>query len=345
MTGRLGARERVAQVELMFEVGVTYLVRFFSVTGFKAGPPPILRLYSATPLRVRPMRTPNLVPNLAPALHSMLLPSSSPVPNVQEGTRRGGSSDSDIKRRLLPLCGGALVVCRCRGGAFVLGVSASPPGSPPLRLWLRIRSGRVGGMSALHQHPPPSAPGTVDGPIPGASLHEIPAGRCRVLALALALSPSDTCSHALEIATEQVCDCRAKLKGIGDRLAAAVDEDEVAVVNLEETGGGGGGGATEEEEEEEEDAEEEEKEEEGDDEVEIIGEVKPKPKEDASTLFEELGLPPPPPGATDEAIARMLADALAVAAARGARDERRREDDSPDDIRRGGCRRGGVDGF
>ena len=49
VTGRLGARERVAQVELMFEAGVTYLVRFFSVTGFKAGPPPILRLYSATP--------------------------------------------------------------------------------------------------------------------------------------------------------------------------------------------------------------------------------------------------------------------------------------------------------
>ena len=189
VTGRLGARERVAQVELMFEVGVTYLVRFFSVTGFKAGPPPILRLYSATPLRVRPMRTQLApLPNLAPALHSMLLPSSSPVPNVQEGTRRGGSSDSGIKRRLLPLFGGALVVCRCRGGAFVLGVSASPPGSPPLRLWLRIRSGRVGGMSALHQHPPPSAPGTVDGPIPGASLHEIPAGRCRVLALALALA-------------------------------------------------------------------------------------------------------------------------------------------------------------
>ena len=58
--------------------------------------------------------------------------------------------------------------------------------------------------------------------------------------------------------------------------------------------------------------------------------MKPKPNEDASTLFEELGLPPPPPGATDEAIARMLADALAVAAARGARDERPREDDSPD---------------
>ena len=328
VTGRLGARERVAQVELMFEVGVTYLVRFFSVTGHKAGPPPILRLYSARPLRVRPMRTPNLIPNLAPALHSMLLPSSSPAPNVQEGTRRGGSSDSDIKRRLLPLCGGALVVCRCRGGAFVLGVSASPRGSPPLRVWLRIRSGRVGGMSALHQHPPPPAPGTVhEGPIPGASLHEIPAGRCRVLALALALSPSDTCSHALEIATEQVCDCRAKLKGIGDRRAGAGDEDEVAVVDLEEEETD----AEEEEEEEETDAEEEEKEEDGDDEVEIIGEVKPKPKEDASTLFEELGLPPPPPGATDEAIARMLADALAVAAARGARDERRREDDSPDD--------------
>ena len=63
-----GSEERVAQVELMFEVGVTYLVRFFSVTGHKAGPPPILRLYSARPLRVRPMRTPNLVPNLAPAL-------------------------------------------------------------------------------------------------------------------------------------------------------------------------------------------------------------------------------------------------------------------------------------
>ena len=316
VTGWLGARERVAQVELMFEAGVTYLVRFFSVTGFKAGPPPILRLYSATPLRVRPMRTQLApLPNLAPALHSMLLPSSSPVPNVQEGTRRGGSSDSGIKRRLLPLCGGALVVCRCRGGAFVLGVSASPPGSPPLRVWLRIRSGRVGGMSALHQHPPPSAPGTVDGPIPGASLHEIPAGRCRVLALALALSPSDSCSHALEIATEQVCDCRAKLKGRGDRLAAAVDEDEVAVVNLEET-----------EDEEEEGDDEDEEEEDDDDEVEIIGEVKPKPKEDASSLFEELGLPPPPPGATDEAIARMLADALAVAAARGAR-----EDDSPSD--------------
>ena len=151
------------------------------------------------------------------------------------------------------------------------------------------------------------------------------------MALALALSPSDTCSHALEIATEQVCDCRAKLKGIGDRRAGAGDEDEVAVVDLEEEETD----AEEEEEEEEEeetDAEEEEKEEDGDDEVEIIGEVKPKPKEDASTLFEELGLPPPPPpGATDEAIARMLADALAVAAARGARDERRREDDSPDD--------------
>ena len=154
-------------------------------------------------------------------------------------------------------------------------------------------------------------------------MHEIPAGRCRVLALALALSPSDTCSHSLEIATEQVCDCRAKLKGIGDRRAGAGDEDEVAVVDLDET-------ETEEEEEEETDAGEEEKEEEGDDEVEIIGEVKPKPKEDASTLFEELGLPPPPPGATDEAIARMLADALALAAARGARDERRREDDSSD---------------
>ena len=51
--GSAGSEERVAQVELMFEAGVTYLVRFFSVTGFKAGPPPILRLYSATPLRVR----------------------------------------------------------------------------------------------------------------------------------------------------------------------------------------------------------------------------------------------------------------------------------------------------
>ena len=56
--------------------------------------------------------------------------------------------------------------------------------------------------------------------------------------------------------------------------------------------------------------------------------MKPKPKEDASSLFEELGLPPPPPGATDEAIARMLADALAVAA-RVARAMNAREDDSP----------------
>ena len=43
VTGRLGARERVEQVELMFEAGVTYLVRFFSVTGFTNGPPPIMR--------------------------------------------------------------------------------------------------------------------------------------------------------------------------------------------------------------------------------------------------------------------------------------------------------------
>ena len=33
-------------------------------------------------------------------------------------------------------------------------------------------------------------------------------------------------------------------------------------------------------------------------------------------MFEELGLPAPPPGTSDEAIAKMLADALAVAAAR-----------------------------
>ena len=55
-------------------------------------------------------------------------------------------------------------------------------------------------------------------------------------------------ARAPEIATEQVCDCRAKLKGIGDRLAGAVDEDEVAVVDLEEE-------ETEEEEEEEEEEE------------------------------------------------------------------------------------------
>ena len=51
----MGARERVEQVELMFEAGVTYLVRFFSVTGFTNGPPPIMRLYSARPMRIRPL--------------------------------------------------------------------------------------------------------------------------------------------------------------------------------------------------------------------------------------------------------------------------------------------------
>ena len=86
MTGRLGARERVEQVELMFEAGVTYLVRFFSVTGFTNGPPPILRLYSARPMRIRPLST--SLPNLAPALHSMLL--LRPCPLRRLGHQRSG---------------------------------------------------------------------------------------------------------------------------------------------------------------------------------------------------------------------------------------------------------------
>ena len=303
VTGRLGARERVEQVELMFEAGVTYLVRFFSVTGFTNGPPPIMRMYSARPMRIRPLST--SLPNLAPALHSMLLPSSSSsIPSVQEGTRRGGSGVGDVKRRLLPMCGGALVVCRCRGGVYVLGVSASPPGSPPLRVWLRVRaagrsaSGR--GISALHQHPPPPPqtragvdPGV--GPIPGASMHEVPAGRCRVLALALATGASDSCSHALDIAAEQAgaCVCCAKRGGTKGGRPGKVRRAKTQEKTQENTLENG-----------------------DEDEVEITGEFDAKTRKEPPCLFEELGLPAPPPGTSDEAIAKMLADALAVAAAR-----------------------------
>ena len=111
------------------------------------------------------------------------------------------------------------------------------------------------------------------------------------MALALATGASDSCSHALDIAAEQVgaCVCCAKRGGIkGGRPGS-----ERRAKTREKTQENG-----------------------NEEEVEITGEFDAKTRTEPSCLFEELGLPAPPPGTSDEAIAKMLADALAVAAAR-----------------------------
>jgi len=110
------------------------------------------------------------------------------------------------------------------------------------------------------------------------------------LALALATGASDSCTHALDIAAEQAgaCVCCAKRGGIkGGRPGKPQEKTQE---KTQENG--------------------------DEEEVEITGEVDAKTRKEPPCLFEELGLPAPPPGTSDEAIAKMLADALAVAAAR-----------------------------
>jgi hypothetical protein len=125
----------------------------------------------------------------------------------------------DVKRRLVLLCGGALVVCQTRGGVFVLAVnngSSSPgAGALPLKVWLRIRARK--GISVVYQHPPPpqaargpSAGGSsagsssAGGSLAGAALHEIPAGRMRVLAVAVSVGRVGTFHDILQSRHQQL---------------------------------------------------------------------------------------------------------------------------------------------
>lgn len=358
---RLGARERVGQLEMMFEAGARYMVRLFSFAGVAKGKgdgeaPVVLRLYSARPLRVRRASFPG--PPLAAAVHHVLSPPGAAFAAshaVPHGSLGGDATGELVKRRVVPLCGGAIVVCQTRGGVYVIAVNYA---TASLRVWLRVRARRGG--SVLFQHPPPpiaAAPAasgsdaSATSPIPGAALHEIPPGRMRVLSVAVSTGPSDRCRHALEIAAEQA----------GRRCAACAHEGEgghpEAIVSAAARGKESivRAAATERRKEGPRGEGDAEDDEEDDDDVTFIGEYKPEqPRDKASTradppqspeieitgearaaddaaekdgehrahpskmssVFVEFpGLSPPPAGTSDAELAAILARAIAAAAA------------------------------
>ena len=166
-----GARERDAQTEVMFEPGVRYLVRAYSFARetraaerrsrerdhraakiplrTDAEPAATLRLYSARKLRARPAETAAGSPSLAPAIHAGMF-----------DARAGPTDSADsagplvVERAAVRVCGGAVVVCRTRGGAHVFAVNASSAAELRVRLSVRARAG----LADVYQHPAPRAP-------------------------------------------------------------------------------------------------------------------------------------------------------------------------------------------
>ena len=60
-----------------------------------------------------------------------------------------------VERAAVRVCGGAVVVCRTRGGAHVFAVNASSAAELRVRLSVRARAG----LADVYQHPAPRAPG------------------------------------------------------------------------------------------------------------------------------------------------------------------------------------------
>ena len=302
VTAAAGARERDSQMEVMFEPGVRYLVRAYSFARERSGEkspnhrhrdaatrrtdaaPATLRVYSARKLRVRPAKFPaGGSPSLAPAIHAGMFDS-----------RDSLSTTNVVERKTTRVCGGAVVVCRTRGGAHVFAVNAS---SAELRVRLAVRAR---GGADVYQHPAPlvrraaekeplsrggryryvppgeTAPGTVSRrndakekkkKILAWSEHAVPAGRARLLAVAVATGPSESRRHALDVRVAAVgAPCAACAAREARRASAAEAEDA-------------------------------------------------RTKPGGSHPLAEFGLPPPPPGTTDEALAAALAAAIAEAAA------------------------------
>ena len=247
-------------------------------------------------------------PSLAAAVHRALL-------GEDDGEARFGGT---VRRRVIKMCGGALIVCQTRGGACVLatcdGAGCAADGG--MSLYLRVRAKRD--FSALWQYPPPPrtahagsngraataatcAASASASPIPGAASHDVPPGKTKLLAMHVSVGASERCGHWLEVCAEQrrrdACElCGGKTgRGGGGAMAGS--------------GSGSGSGSDDDDD---------------DDDVRIVDAnatanataTATANAGIASVFAEEFpDLPPPPPGTTDEELAAILAAAIARAAA------------------------------
>ena len=286
-----GVRERDAFAEIMFESGVRYLIRIYSFsreqrgetketpqkqTKESANSNAMLRVYSARAVKLRPVLPNSMLPSLAPAVHLHLLDSDGIAAN----------SDSGINRTSVNVCGGAVVVCKSRGGAFVFALNFSKARELTLKLAVRARAG-----TELFQHPPPVTPNTTHTHLfgkyvpPGEenarshgqtecgtkqrqwATHSIPPGRARLVAVAIACGPSETKRHGLDV----------RVSLVGPPCGACASRASASKK---------------------------------------IEPEKTEKKSNANNPFAEFGLPPPPIGTTDEALAAMLVSVIAEAAVR-----------------------------
>ena len=301
VTAAAGARERDSQTEVTFEPGVRYLVRAYSFARETRAEsrhrrndrlesaPATLRVYSARRLRVRPANVAAArAPSLAPAIHAGTLD----APEANGDADATGRVDRSVAR----VCGGAVVVCRTRGGAHVFAVNTSSKAELRVRLSVRARGARAD----VYQHPAPRAPGAEPrrsrrgryryvppgGEAPGAardlaqnanvqrlwSEHAVPAGRARLLAVAVATGPSESRRHALDV----------RVAAVGTKCAACA-ASEARRSKAAEDGNGSRREASR--------------------------------RAAHASLGGDCGVSPPPSGATAAALAAALAEAAAEAAA------------------------------
>ena len=190
-----GAKERDAFSEIMFEKNKRYLIKVFSFakeSNENKADPAVLRVYSARPVKIRPIPATTVLPSLAPAVHL--------------GVMGQDSSTSSIR-----VCGGAVVLKRTRGGCFVYAVNTS---KSELTLRLAVNTSKTD--VEVFQHPAPEVVqeqssfgkyvpyGEATGDDSKKkklkwSTHSIPPNRQRLLAVAVANGPSESKTHGLNV--------------------------------------------------------------------------------------------------------------------------------------------------